>query len=180
MSALFLPLYFTLSGLSTNLGLLDNSITWGYLIAVTIIAFSTKFCGAALAARLSGMLWRESFSIGALMSCKGLVELIVLNIGLQAKILSDRVFTMVRDFACALLLNPILTCSSSLSWHLSQPLLQRHLLQLSTLPGISANLRRGSAATSIGTLAPRCAMAMAVPATTYRYTRRVQRGSSVF
>ncbi|OQV08966.1 hypothetical protein CLAIMM_13161 [Cladophialophora immunda] len=94
MSALFLPLYFTLSGLSTNLGLLDDGITWGYLIAVTIIAFTTKFLGAALAARLNGMVWRESFSIGALMSCKGLVELIVLNIGLQAKILSDRVFTM--------------------------------------------------------------------------------------
>ena len=96
MSALFLPLYFTLSGLSTNLGLLDDGITWGYLIGVTTIAFSTKFFGAALAARLNGMVWREAFSIGALMSCKGLVELIVLNIGLQAKILSDRVFSMVR------------------------------------------------------------------------------------
>lgn len=96
MSALFLPLYFTLSGLSTNLGLLDNGITWGYLIAVTVVAFSAKFIGCAIAARLNGMVWRESFSIGALMSCKGLVELIVLNIGLQAKILSTRVFTMVR------------------------------------------------------------------------------------
>ena len=96
MSALFLPLYFTLSGLSTNLGLLDNGITWGYLIAVTVTAFFAKFIGCAIAARLNGMVWRESFSIGALMSCKGLVELIVLNIGLQAKILSTRVFTMVR------------------------------------------------------------------------------------
>jgi len=95
MSALFLPLYFTLSGLSTNLGLLDNSITWGYLIAVTVVAFSGKFIGCSLAARLNGLVWRESFSIGSLMSCKGLVELIVLNIGLQAKIISTRVFTMV-------------------------------------------------------------------------------------
>ncbi|KAH8763038.1 Sodium/hydrogen exchanger family-domain-containing protein [Hyaloscypha sp. PMI_1271] len=94
MCALFLPLYFTLSGLSTNLGLLDNGITWGYLIAVTIVAFSSKFIGCAIAARLNGLVWRESFSIGSLMSCKGLVELIVLNIGLQAKILSIRVFTM--------------------------------------------------------------------------------------
>ena len=50
--------------------------------------------GCALAARLNGLVWRESFSIGALMSCKGLVELIVLNIGLQAKILSTRTFTI--------------------------------------------------------------------------------------
>jgi Kef-type K+ transport system membrane component KefB len=95
MGALFLPLYFTLSGLNTNLGMLDNGITWGYLIAVTIVAFSTKFLGCACAARLNGLVWRESFSIGSLMSCKGLVELIVLNIGLQARILSTRVFTMV-------------------------------------------------------------------------------------
>jgi Kef-type K+ transport system membrane component KefB len=95
MCALFLPLYFTLSGLSTNLGLLNDAITWGYLIAVTVVAFSGKFIGCACAARMNGLVWRESFSIGSLMSCKGLVELIVLNIGLQANILSARVFTMV-------------------------------------------------------------------------------------
>ena len=95
MMTLFLPLYFTLSGLNTNLGLLDNAKTWAYLVAVTIVAFCSKFFGCAVAARLNGLVWRESFAIGALMSCKGLVELIVLNIGLQAKILSTRVFTMV-------------------------------------------------------------------------------------
>jgi Kef-type K+ transport system membrane component KefB len=68
------------------------------LIAVTIVAFSAKFIGCAVAARLNGLVWRESFAIGSLMSCKGLVELIVLNIGLQAKILSTRVFTMVGIF----------------------------------------------------------------------------------
>lgn len=94
VGALFLPLYFTLSGLSTNLGLLDNGITWAYVIGVLSIAFFAKFAGCSLAARLNGLVWRESFSIGALMSCKGLVELIVLNIGLQAKILSTRTFTI--------------------------------------------------------------------------------------
>lgn len=94
ISALFLPLYFALSGLNTNVGLLDNGITWGYTIAVTVVAFSAKFIGASLAARFTGMVWRESFTIGALMSCKGLVELIVLNIGLQARILSTRTFTI--------------------------------------------------------------------------------------
>lgn len=94
VGALLLPLYFTLSGLSTNLALLDNGITWGYVFGVIGIAFSAKFLGCSLAARLNGLFWRESFSIGALMSCKGLVELIVLNIGLQAKILSTRTFTI--------------------------------------------------------------------------------------
>ncbi|TIA49741.1 hypothetical protein D6C79_03427 [Aureobasidium pullulans] len=94
ISALFLPLYFALSGLSTNLGLLDSAITWGYVVGVLAVAFIGKFVGASLAARANGVVWRESFTIGALMSCKGLVELIVLNIGLQAKILSQRTFTI--------------------------------------------------------------------------------------
>lgn len=78
VAALFLPLYFTLSGLSTNLGLLNTGITWGYVIGVIVIAFTAKVIGGACAARYSGLLWRESFSVGVLMSCKGLVELIVL------------------------------------------------------------------------------------------------------
>ncbi|KAK8109602.1 hypothetical protein PG999_007739 [Apiospora kogelbergensis] len=94
IGAILLPLYFTLSGLKTNIGLLDNGLTWGYVIAVTFTAFFTKVLGATLASRLNGLVWRESFAIGALMSCKGLVELIVLNIGLQAKILSTRTFTI--------------------------------------------------------------------------------------
>lgn len=94
VSTLFLPLYFALSGLSTNLGLLNTGIVWAYVIGIIAIAFFAKFLGAAFAAKVNGLVWRESFAIGALMSCKGLVELIVLNIGLQAKILSTRTFTM--------------------------------------------------------------------------------------
>ncbi|KAF9893350.1 K(+)/H(+) antiporter [Aspergillus nanangensis] len=94
VAALFLPLYFTLSGLQTNLGLLDSGEVWGYVIGVIAIAFFAKVVGGAMASRFCGLLWRESLAIGVLMSCKGLVELIVLNIGLQAKILSTRTFTM--------------------------------------------------------------------------------------
>lgn len=94
ITALFLPLYFALSGLSTNIGLLDNGITWAYVIGVIAVAFVAKFTGGTLGAKINGLVWRESFTIGALMSCKGLVELIVLNIGLQADILSTRTFTI--------------------------------------------------------------------------------------
>ena len=94
VSVLLLPLYFALSGLSTNLGLLNNGITWAYVIGIIAVAFSGKMIGGTLAAKMTGMVWRESFTIGSLMSCKGLVELIVLNIGLQAGILSVRTFTM--------------------------------------------------------------------------------------
>jgi Kef-type K+ transport system membrane component KefB len=78
VSAIFLPLYFALSGLSTNLGLLNDGITWGYVVAIIVLAFSGKIIGGTLAAKACRLVWRESFSIGVLMSCKGLVELIVL------------------------------------------------------------------------------------------------------
>lgn len=78
VAALFLPLYFALSGLNTDLGLLNDGKTWGYVVAVIVIAFAGKIIGGTLAAKANKLLWRESFTIGVLMSCKGLVELIVL------------------------------------------------------------------------------------------------------
>ncbi|KAI0638492.1 Sodium/hydrogen exchanger family-domain-containing protein [Trametes polyzona] len=94
VAILLLPLYFALSGLRTNLGLLDNGITWGYVVLICVVAFFSKFLGCAIAAKLSGFNIRESGAIGTLMSCKGLVELIVLNVGLQAGILDTRTFSM--------------------------------------------------------------------------------------
>lgn len=78
VSVLFLPLYFALSGLSTNLGLLNDGTTWGYVVGIIAVALISKIVGGAIAACIHGLLWRESFTIGVLMSCKGLVELIVL------------------------------------------------------------------------------------------------------
>jgi hypothetical protein len=78
VTVLFLPLYFALSGLSTNLGLLNDGITWAYVVGVISVAFAGKIIGGTLAAKACKLVWRESFSIGVLMSCKGLVELIVL------------------------------------------------------------------------------------------------------
>lgn len=81
VTVLFLPLYFALSGLSTNLGLLNDGTTWAYVIGVIAVAFFGKLIGGTLAARFCKLVWRESFTIGVLMSCKGLVELIVLVSG---------------------------------------------------------------------------------------------------
>ncbi|KAK0552391.1 K(+)/H(+) antiporter [Tilletia horrida] len=95
VSVLLLPLYFALSGLKTNLGALDDGIIWGYTIGIIAIAFISKFVGCAAAARWAcNFSVRESTAVGTLMSCKGLVELIVLNIGLSAGILDTRVFSM--------------------------------------------------------------------------------------
>ncbi|KAG9091874.1 K(+)/H(+) antiporter [Ceratobasidium sp. UAMH 11750] len=102
VSILFLPLYFTLSGLKTNLGLLNDGVTWGYTILIIVVAFFGKFIGCAATARFMGYNTRESGAIGMLMSCKGLVELIVLNVGLSAGILDTRTFSMFVVMAIVL------------------------------------------------------------------------------
>ncbi|KAK7942786.1 uncharacterized protein PG986_011899 [Apiospora aurea] len=94
VTVLFLPLYFALSGLNTDVGLLNDGLTWAYVVAVCAIAFVGKIVGGTIAAKANQLVWRGSLTIGCLMSCKGLVELIVLNIGLQAKILSQTTFTI--------------------------------------------------------------------------------------
>jgi len=73
ISLLFLPLYFVLSGLNTNLGLLNNGVTWGYTILICVFAFVGKFSGCFVTAKLCGFTIRESGAIGTLMSCKGWV-----------------------------------------------------------------------------------------------------------
>ncbi|EIW80642.1 hypothetical protein CONPUDRAFT_90770 [Coniophora puteana RWD-64-598 SS2] len=94
VTIVFIPLYFTISGLNTNLGLLNTGTIWGFTIAIITLSFTGKFCGCTMGSRLLGFSWRESSTIGALMSCKGLVELIVLNTGLSAGILTQQVFSM--------------------------------------------------------------------------------------
>ncbi|KAJ7130969.1 Sodium/hydrogen exchanger family-domain-containing protein [Mycena filopes] len=94
VSILLLPIYFALSGLRTNLGLLNTGISWAYIVIICLVAFTSKFVACGLTAYLHGFKWREAGAIGALMSCKGLVELIVLNIGLTAGILDGRTFSM--------------------------------------------------------------------------------------
>ncbi|KAG9064564.1 K(+)/H(+) antiporter [Linnemannia hyalina] len=91
----FLPIFFACSGLKTQVSLLNNGQTWGLVIMVTLISFFGKMLGCVSAARANGMTWREAFSIGFLMNCKGLVEYIILNIGHDAGVISDRVFVIL-------------------------------------------------------------------------------------
>lgn len=92
---LLLPLFFVYTGLRTEIGLINDSYLWkvtGFIILVAVIG---KFLGSALAAKFVGQNWRDSFTIGALMNTRGLMELIVLNIGLDLKVLTPEVFTMM-------------------------------------------------------------------------------------
>jgi len=90
----FLPLYFTFSGLRTNVGSLNDGVSWGLVILVITIACVGKITGGTISARLLKNSWRDSFAIGILMNTKGLVEVIVLNIGLDVGVLNTKVFTI--------------------------------------------------------------------------------------
>jgi Kef-type K+ transport system membrane component KefB len=92
---LLLPLFFVFTGLRTEIGLINDPYLWkvtGFIILVAVVG---KFLGSALAAKFVGQSWRNSLIIGALMNTRGLMELIVLNIGLELKVLTPEVFTMM-------------------------------------------------------------------------------------
>ena len=92
---LLLPLFFAFSGLRTQIGLIDSPSGWTMTGLVIAVASVGKFGGSALAARLTKHSWKESSAIGVLMNTRGLVELIVLNIGLDLGVLSPTLFTML-------------------------------------------------------------------------------------
>ena len=92
---LLLPLFFVFTGLRTEIGLINEPYLWkvtGFIILVAVVG---KFFGSALAAKFVGQSWRNSLVIGALMNTRGLMELIVLNIGLALGVLTSEVFTMM-------------------------------------------------------------------------------------
>ncbi len=92
---LLLPLFFVFTGLKTEIGLINDPYLWkvtGFIILVAVVG---KFLGSALAAKFVGQNWQDSLTIGALMNTRGLMELIVLNIGLELKVLTPEVFTMM-------------------------------------------------------------------------------------
>lgn len=89
-----IPIYFTLAGLGVNLGHLNTGLDWAYVLGIIGLAMFGKITGGIAAAKLNGLLWRESLAVGVLMSCKGIVEIVVLNVGLNAHIISERVYSM--------------------------------------------------------------------------------------
>jgi Kef-type K+ transport system membrane component KefB len=94
-SVFLLPLFFAFTGLRTQIGLLSDARTWLLCAAVVAVAITGKLGGSMAAARWTGMSWSDSFSLGALMNARGLVELIVLNLGYELGILPPRIFAMM-------------------------------------------------------------------------------------
>ena len=92
---LLLPLFFVFTGLRTQIGLLNDSHLWLLCGLIICVAVAGKFIGTSMAARIIGKNWKESLSIGAMMNTRGLMELIVLNIGYDLGILSPTMFAMM-------------------------------------------------------------------------------------
>ena len=92
---LLLPLFFVITGLRTQIGLLNEGYLWVTFGWIILVAVAGKFGGSALAARMVGQSWKDSLSIGVLMNTRGLMQLIVLNIGYDLGILSPQIFAMM-------------------------------------------------------------------------------------
>jgi Kef-type K+ transport system membrane component KefB len=101
MVVILLPIFFALTGLRTSVGLIDGADLWGYCLLVVVVAIAGKLGGAAIAARVTGMSWRDASMLGVLMNTRGLMELVILNIGLDLGILSAPLFAMLVLMALA-------------------------------------------------------------------------------
>jgi Kef-type K+ transport system membrane component KefB len=91
----FLPAFFVYTGMRTQIGLVSGAAAWAWCLLILITASAGKFGGSFVAARFSGLNWRDAASIGVLMNTRGLVELIVLNIGLDLRVISPTLFSML-------------------------------------------------------------------------------------
>lgn len=108
-TGLLVPMYFVSSGLNTQVGLLDSWPLWGMAAVVFAAACAGKFLACAGAARLTGETWRDSWGIGALMNCRGLMELLILNIGLERGIITPIMFSIgvIMALGTTLLATPL-------------------------------------------------------------------------
>ena len=97
--ALLLPLFFASTGLRTRLGLIEGRGLWVVCAAVVAVAIAGKLGGSAVAARMSGLGWRESAAVGVLMNTRGLIELVFLNVGLDLGIISPALFAIMVTMA---------------------------------------------------------------------------------
>ncbi|NSL90024.1 cation:proton antiporter [Chitinophaga solisilvae] len=98
---LLLPIFFVFTGLRTQIGLLTQGHLWAVCGMIMLVAVAGKFGGSTITARLMGQSWRQATAIGALMNTRGLMELVVLNIGYDLGILSPEIFAMLVLMALA-------------------------------------------------------------------------------
>jgi Kef-type K+ transport system membrane component KefB len=109
--SLFLPAFFALTGIRTEIGLVSTGEHWLVAGLIIVVATVGKLGGSALAARAGGLSWREASAVGALMNTRGLIELVVLNVGLDLGVLSPTLFAMmvIMALVTTAMTSPLLT-----------------------------------------------------------------------
>ena len=93
--AVLLPVFFASTGLRTSIGLVEGATLWAIAAAVLVVAVAGKVGGSAGAARLLGMPWRDAIAIGTLMNTRGLLELVILNVGLDIGVIGPELFAIM-------------------------------------------------------------------------------------
>jgi Kef-type K+ transport system membrane component KefB len=101
LSVVLLPAFFAIAGLRTEIGLVSGWDNWLWCGLIVLVATAGKFGGTLAAARWSNMSWRNSAALGLLMNTRGLMELIVLSVGLDLGIISPRLYAMMVIMALA-------------------------------------------------------------------------------
>ena len=111
VGTVLLPVFFVFTGLRTEIGLVTSAGLWGVFVAVLGIAVAGKLGGSAAAARLTGVAWPEALAVGVLMNTRGLMELVILNVGLEIGVIGRELFAMMVLMAIVttVMTSPVLT-----------------------------------------------------------------------
>ena len=104
-----MPLFFVYSGLNSRIGLVDSAWLWAVAVLAFVVACAGKGVACFVAARVTGASTREALSIASLMNARGLMELILLNIGLQRGLITPTLFTILvmMTIATTLMAGPL-------------------------------------------------------------------------
>jgi Kef-type K+ transport system membrane component KefB len=117
LGVVLLPLFFAVIGIRMNLGTIVGGSTWVLCAVVVLVATIGKAGGTILGARASGLPWRDAASLGVLMNTRGLMELVILNLGLEIGIITLPIFTMMVLMAIA----TTAFTAPALTWLRSEP-----------------------------------------------------------
>jgi len=120
---LLLPLFFVVTGLRTEIGLLNSIHLWEVTGLIILVAVFGKFIGSTFAAKFTGQNWKDSLTIGTLMNTRGLMELVVLNIGYELGVLNTEMFSMmvIMALVTTFMTGPLLNLIQRVFRHSEEP-----------------------------------------------------------
>jgi Kef-type K+ transport system membrane component KefB len=123
VTILLLPAFFAFTGMRTEIGLMSQPSEWLFCGVIIVVATAGKFGGTIAAARFSGMDWRHSAGLGILMNTRGLMQLIVLSLGLDLGVISPKLFTMmvIMALVTTIATTPVLQLLGSFAEPIQRP-----------------------------------------------------------